>query len=214
MQYTRIFIILGLLVGLGAATGCMCPHNIAEFKHHGDKDADLIKTSHNAIDCLLQQAPGLDPTKRVLVATAVDLDNLNRTSRFGRMIGEFLATRLTQRGHMVVHATARKGSLAINEEGQFLLSRDIKKLASDYRTGSVLVSTYSLSPDRVFVSLKLVMAESQCLLSAVDFELPRGPETNALLNGSTTYSMHGVDSAGNGASQLGSNGNGGYYGYR
>lgn len=186
-RHTPILGIVGLLVSLG---GCMCPHNVTAFKSAGDSDADLIKTSYNAVDCLLHHVPNLDPSKRTLVATAVDLDNLNHTSQFGRMLGELLASRLSQRGFKVVHVTARKGSIAVNDEGQFLLSRDIQNLASDYSTGSILVATYSLSPSNVLVSVKLVMSESQCLLSAVDFELPRGPETNALLHqtgGSTSH---------------------------
>ena len=174
--------VLFLSVGLA---GCNCTQKITMLEPDG-KDADLIRTTYRAVDCLLCQMPGktaIDPDRRMLVATVVNLDAVNDTSSFGRLIGEFLSGRLAQKGYSVTHLTVRRGSVAINDDGQFLLSRDVKKLAHDHNTGSVLVSTYLLTPDEVYLSLKLVNAEANTLVAAVDFEIPKGPRTSALLGG-------------------------------
>ena len=147
-------------------------------------DANLIRTTYNAVDCLLELMPeksSPDPHRRVLVATVVDLDQLESTSTFGRLTGEFIAARLTQKGFSVVHLTIRKASIVVTREGQFLLSRDIKKIAEEHNTGSVLVSTYTLAPYEVFMSLRLVNAEANTMVAAIDFSIPKGPQTKSLL---------------------------------
>ncbi|MCK4341743.1 MAG: hypothetical protein KAY37_08480 [Phycisphaerae bacterium] len=178
-----------LFLGIGIV-GCDCTQHITMLEPDG-KDADLIRTTYRAVDCLLCRMPGktsIDPDRRMLVATVVNLDAVNDTSSFGRLIGEFIAGRLAQQGYSVVHLTVRQGSVAINDSGQFLLSRDVKKLAKDHNTGSVLVSTYTLTPDKVYLSLKLVNVEANTLVAAVDLVVPKGPRTSALLGGSTASS--------------------------
>lgn len=177
---------LGLSLPLiGMLVGCMCPQHIVKMDAKGE-DADLVRTSYRAVDCLIELTPDkvkINPDRRVLVATAVELDHLYSTSTLGRLLGEFAAARLSQQGYSVVHLTVRQGSVAINDDGQFFLSRDIQKLAANYDTGSVLVTTYTVTPTQVFVSMKLVNAEANTIVSAIDFALPKGPETVALLHG-------------------------------
>lgn len=144
-------------------------------------DVDPIRTVYNAVDCLLGQAPQTDPNRRILVASAVNLNEVENTSTFGRLTGEFLTTRLAHHGYTVVHLTVRQGSVVINKEGNFILSRDVEKLAQDYNAVAVLVSTYTLAMDKIYMSLKLVDATDSELLAAVDYAIPNGPRTLALL---------------------------------
>ena len=185
MCTTRNVVSVALLALALGCTGCDCACRITKLDPDR-KDADLIGTNYRAIDCLLEHMPcktAPDPNRRMLVATVVNLDDVKDSSTFGRLTGELLAARLAQHGYSVVHMTIRKGSVVIKDEGEFLLSRDIKELATDYNAASVLVSTYTLSPDKVFVSLKLVNAEANTVVAAVDYTIPKGPRTVALLGG-------------------------------
>ena len=172
-----------ILVAVGVGGCCKEPCCIATYDVY-DKcywDVDPIQTAYNAIDCLLRQTSRSDPTRRVLVATAVDLDDLQRTSRFGRMTSQFFASRLAHHGYSVVHMTLRKSSVVIRGDGEFLLSRDMKDLTDDYDAGAVLVTTYTAVVDRVYITVKLVNAASSELLGAVDYAIPRGRRTQELL---------------------------------
>lgn len=181
-----------LVAALGfSLAGCDCAQRITVTDGSCHKDADLIQTTYRAVDCLVSKT-GADPSRRVLVATVVNLDNVKDTSTFGRLLGEFLAARLTHHGHPVVHMTVRQGSVLIKPEGEFLLSRDMRELARDYDAQAVLVSTYTVSSDKVFVSIKLVRAEDSTITAAIDFAVPKGPRTTELL-GSTTGESPTVD---------------------
>ncbi|MBN2446636.1 MAG: hypothetical protein JXO22_07920 [Phycisphaerae bacterium] len=194
MRYTRYIGLMALIVAAAwGASGCACPYRVVKLER-GGKDADLVRTTYQAVDCLLYLMPAdsaPDPKRRVLVATSVNLDEVRDTSTFGRLNGELLAARLAQKGYSVVHLTIRQGSVAINDQGQFALSRDIQKLAANYDTGAVLVSTYTLAPEKVFISLKLVNAEANTVVSAIDYAIPKGPQTQALLGGGGTASSGG-----------------------
>lgn len=163
--------------------GCVCPNRITAFEHPDDKDADLIRTTYNAVDCLqkMQRFPLVDPNRRILVADVVNLDNLDSTSAFGRLVAELLSARLTHRGYSVVHTTVRRGSVVITPDGEFLLSRDMKVLAENYNAMAVLVSTYTIASDKVYLSVKLVNVPTCEMVAAVDYAMPLGPRTTALL---------------------------------
>lgn len=161
----------------------MSSSGIASFEHPGDADVDLIQTTYNAVDLLLRRAHRADPNQRILVATVVNLDDVRDTSTFGRLVGQFLSTRLAQQDYSVVHMTVRRGSIVIRRDGEFLLSRDMKELASDSNASAVLVSTYTAAVDKLYVSVKLVDTADSTLIAAVDFSVPSGPRTLALLQG-------------------------------
>lgn len=71
--------------------------------------------------------------------------------------------------------------MIVKQDGQFLLSRDIAALAVDYNARSVLVATYGVVKDIVYVSLKLVSTVDDSTLAATDFTVPRGKVVDELL---------------------------------
>ncbi|HUW81228.1 MAG TPA: FlgO family outer membrane protein [Phycisphaerae bacterium] len=178
---------LALLTAVASCAGLMgCTSSIVAYEdlfHIQPRyNVDLIRTTYNAVDALLARAdPSAESPERILVATVVDLDNVENTSTFGRLSGELLAARLAQRGRGVVHATVRQGSVVIKDDGQFLLSRDMRELAEDYQAQAVLVSTYTRAAENVYVSIKLVNAADNALVAAVDYQLPIDPRTASLL---------------------------------
>ncbi len=101
----------------------------------------LIGMCYDAIDDLLKQHSESDEIGRILVVTLVDINDVDRTTMFGRQSAEFLAARLTQRDQDVIHATVREDRMIVKGDGQFLLSREVKNLAADFNAKSVLVGT-------------------------------------------------------------------------
>lgn len=154
-------------------------------------DADYIMTAYNAVSSLLATArpaidgnDAFDRTRPVIYATTVDLNNYSTTSNFGRLMGEALATALTQHWrNKVVKMTLRQGSVPIvPNQGEFLLSREVQDLATDYHAGAVLVSSYSVALDKVYVAVELINVDFNSVVASTMFEIPLGPRTVALLN--------------------------------
>jgi hypothetical protein len=188
------------LLAMAVLTGCSTMHNlhhweccknqtvkpIALEEGPGRSGANtackpLIGICYDAVDELLDQHSDQKDIGRILVATMVDINDVDRTTMFGRQTAEFLAARLTQQDYDVIHATIREDRLIVKSEGQFLLSRDVAALAVDYNARSVLVATYGVVKDIVYVSLKLVSTVDDATLAATDFTVPRGKVVDELL---------------------------------
>jgi uncharacterized membrane-anchored protein len=138
-----------------------------------------------AIDDLISQHDFKCDIGRLLVATLVDINNVNETSMFGRQMAEYLSARLTQLDHDVIHATVRQDHLLVRDEGQFLITRNISNLAADFNARTVLVGTYGVTKEFVYVSLKLVSTVDDSTLAATDFTLRREGSVAQML---TSYS--------------------------
>jgi hypothetical protein len=127
--------------------------------------------SQGSVDCICSD-DGVTPGDRILVGTLVDINDVDTSSMFGRQVAEFVAARLAQNGHRVVQTTLRDGSVVIREDGQFLLSRDTANLSVDYNAKAVVVGTYGVTDQSIFVSLRTVCTIDNSLLGATDFILP------------------------------------------
>jgi len=184
MFLTRLSVGIALIMAVVAVAGCDCPSSITVYDPRPlgwNRDADLIRTNYRAVDCLLRGRQADTANKRILVATVVDLDDVYDTSTFGRLTSELLASRLVHHGYAVVHMTIRRDDVVINPDGEFLLSRDMRDLVKDFNAAAILVSTYTPAVDKVYLSVKLANATDGALLAAVDYAIPRGQRTRALL---------------------------------
>jgi len=164
-----------------------------EVRKDAPKKVDLIATSYQAVDTLLERSRArLDKDARVLVATYVDLDDMTQTGSFGRLSGELVSSRLAQQGYASVNLNIREKALAVMEKkGQFMLSRDIDKLSTKYEGDAVLVGTYTVADTEterdevVYATLRLVDSKTRETIGAIDYQMPIGPRMERLLSGST-----------------------------
>lgn len=150
--------------------GC---HSLRGTALEPEMSSSVRQVTYAAIDQLIAQHPHKDEIGRLLVATVVDLNDVNRTSMFGRQVTEYASARLTQLDYDVIHATVRQDHMLVRQDGLFLLSRDIRNLVADYNAKSVVVGTYGIVNDFVFVSLKLVSTVDDSTLAAIDFTVKR-----------------------------------------
>jgi len=162
-------------------------------------DADYEKTAYNAISHLLATAhpiiksglldsihsglPPFDSNKPVLYSTTVDLNNYTNTTNFGRLQSELLANALVQHWQNdVIKMTIRSTHFPIiPQEGEFILSRDVRDLAQSMNASAVLISTYSVSIDKVYINVQLVDTDTNSIVGAVSYSLPMGPRTRSML---------------------------------
>jgi hypothetical protein len=153
-------------------------------------DANYEKTAYNAISHLLAtahppagQLEVFNPDRAVLYSTTVNLNNYNSTTNFGRLHAELFSTALIQHWqNNLLKMTLRQSTTPIiPQKGEFLLSREVQTLAVDYNAGAVLVSTYSVAPDKVYMNLQLINVDYNTVVAAVSYSIPLGPRTLAML---------------------------------
>ena len=66
-------------------------------------------------------------------------------------------------------------------EGEMMLARDPKALVGAPAYSAILTGTYAVGESSVFVSLKLIRADTAQILAAADFVARRTEDANSLL---------------------------------
>ncbi len=155
---------------------------------NGAVSASLIELSYMSADQLAQQlvrlgVDRLPPNARVLPATFVSLDRLQSASSFGRLLSRQFASRLTQHGMSVVEAKVRQSLLVRRDAGEFLLSRDLEQMGRETDAHAVLVGSYSVAKNRLYVSAQLIRMSDKVAMASSDFNLPMDENIRALLAG-------------------------------
>jgi len=146
------------------------------------RTSELIAANFDAADQLLVLArQPLDNQSTLIVTTLANLDDLNQTSSLGRLISEHLATRLSQRGLNVAEMRlTSKVYVRATTGGEMMLSRDVREIAANYSAQAVVVGTYSVASDYVYINLKLIESGQSRVIAAHSYLLPYGGQIRAL----------------------------------
>lgn len=162
-------------VGLFAwLTGCA---NQAESLSGSEEKNPLIAANYAAADRLLTPAVQkelLGADRRILVASYVDVNQVSRTSLFGKMMAEQLASRLVQLGVPVVEVKLRSNLFVSEKAGEMLLSREIKEIGQQHNAEAVVVGTYAdAGSSGVYVTVKVIKSVDSKTISATSFMVER-----------------------------------------
>ena len=123
----------------------------------------------------------------VLVASMVDLNNLDATSDMGRLAAQQIASRLSQYGMRIIDVRLRK-DMVVRKEGEFLLSRDTAKLMQAYYDAkAAIVGGYVVSDEQVYLSVRAISLVDGAVLAAYEYFLPCQGEVKALLSSTSVF---------------------------
>ena len=176
-----------IVIGMSAVAllaGCATEH---EPTYEEAAVYEFIRTNHEAADQLLANMPAPAAASStgsggtILVATLADINRLEQSSALGRMISENISSRFAQRGRSVVEMKLRGSVFVRNNQGEFLLTREIKELAREYDADAVVVGTYTDGSSFVFVSLKIIDPASGVIKAAHDYTLPLDNQVQRLV---------------------------------
>lgn len=158
--------------------------------------------SYNAADRLISKGQySMGPTTPILIGTLNNVDKLERSSTFGRIVAEQVSARFAQRGFRVAELKMRnsvnikEGLGDPNESGEFLLSRDISAIGGEHQASAVVTGTYAVAGKEVYVNLKLIDVASGRIVTGTDFAVPMDGNVEALLGGSMGESFYGSSMA-------------------
>lgn len=119
------------------------------------------------------------------VTTLVDLDDLYRSSTFGRIFAEEIMSELTARGFDVVELRHADALSFLENTGEFALSRNTTSVRRQRDLAGIVVGTYVASPVRVYVNMRMIDPSSSIVLSAGSVELDKTAELDRLLRGNS-----------------------------
>lgn len=144
--------------------------------------AQLIQTNYRAADALLAQVQnGLLTTQPLIMATVVNIDKLDKSSTLGRLISEQVSGRLTQLNYAMSEVKLRNNLYLKQDQGDLLLTREVKELAATQNAQAVIVGTYAVGQSFVFVNLKMIQPANNIVMSSVDYALPLDANIRTLM---------------------------------
>lgn len=142
----------------------------------------LIPANYKAADALLAQlVPTLSKSQPLIIATVVNIDNLDQSSTLGRLTSEHISARFTKTGYRMIELKYRNSIYVKRSQGELMLTREIKELAQSHDAQAVIVGTYGQSDDYVFVNLKVIQPATNIVLAVQDYVLPLDSSIKALL---------------------------------
>ena len=135
---------------LSTAVAAGCSKSPQPITNHtmGEK-SNLIAVCNQMVDQLTRNCNiPIDSTEPIIVTSLVKVDNLEKSSTMGRMAGEIVANRLSQKGFTVKEMKMGQNQIFVKEkQGEFILSRSLKEIAKNYEAEAIVVGTYALGEE-------------------------------------------------------------------
>lgn len=172
VRYVAFVFLMALL-----STGC------ESFMPAGGNEprVDLVAELQKAAKTLLGNTQGLEKHKRVLVTTLVSVDNLRESSTFGRQVAEVFTSEIARTGLPVVELRMRDSIFVREGTGELMLSRELHHLYASHNAQAVLVGTYAIARDSLFVNVRLVQVSTNLILGSHSFALPINRDVRTLI---------------------------------
>jgi TolB-like protein len=173
--------ILSLSLSLSLLSGC---EGTLPMPKPEPVKADIMGSSHGAADALINAAADrLDLEKPVIAASFVNIDDLDKSSSFGRIISRQVGSRFTARGIKVIEMLLRHNVYIRQRGGEFLLSRELRNISSEHDAQAVIVGTYAVGRHKVLITARLIRSSDSVILASHDYTLPLDPDVAYLLRG-------------------------------
>ena len=118
----------------------------------------------------------------IVITTFVDLNDLGKTSVFGRMMAEKMIDEMSRQGFHVVEFRKSQDIFVRKDGGEFILTRDAADLAKVANATAVLAGTYIATSKTVIINARLIDIKSPRVLSTASYEIERTDEVDGLLS--------------------------------
>lgn len=170
-----LFFIL-ILTTMLSSYGCSSSSSRSKLPSHHIVKGNLVSIGYHVADRLISNLKQpINSGDAIVVATFVNIDNLNESSTFGRIIAEQIASRLSQKGYKVKEVKFRQDTIFMQEgEGEFLLSRDLRTISEKHNASAIVVGTYGEVYKEMYVSARIINPSNSLLVSSCDFGLAPG----------------------------------------
>lgn len=172
----------GLLFGCGsypAFVPCENRTQSAECYKPTSAPVDLIAINTQAVNQLFAQA-NLNTNAILWVTPLADIKQMESSSAFGRLLAEHIQTASSRR-HQAILALTLTEPVNVQTEGAVVLSPAAQRLAQQAQIDALIVGTYAVAQQTVYVNLQLLTATHNRVLAATSYSVPRTADINVLL---------------------------------
>jgi hypothetical protein len=169
--------VLALLAVGFCVSSCVAyrpPQNFGEFVY--------LATEH----LTKRSASVMNKEQPVLVSTIVDIDDIERSSSFGRLASQFISSRLVQRGYTVQDVTYIRALTLKPDTGELVLSRDAAQAGKAANAQAVVAGTFAVAGEYIWLNLRLLKADDGLILASVDVAVPLDSNTEPLVGAYAT----------------------------
>ncbi len=128
---------------------------IAQDKQKNVVKQNTIEATITSLATQMMRNKKMNTNKPVLITSFVRLDNLKKTTEFGRIISESLINELSNRGFNIIEYRGQL-NVSINDEGEYFISRKVKKLKRDIPNTYVVVGTYSRQYGKIMLNARVI----------------------------------------------------------
>jgi TolB-like protein len=101
----------------------------------------------------------------IAITSFVDLHQFDKTTHFGRTLSEGFFDELFIRGFNVSDFRGQ-GTLSINKEGEYFLTRDVKLLNKDVQSDYILVGTYTIFENKILINARIMDNQNGRILAS------------------------------------------------
>lgn len=165
-----LLLVMMLLLGACASDGIPDPNN------------RMIASHHDAARYLIRMAGvDLQANSRMIAASFADVNNLTSSSTFGRMASQQLVSSFVIQGYSFVEMLLRDSVYIDSNEGEFLLSREVADLSTEHNAPVVLVGTYAVADDNIYVTARLIRTADNVIVASYDYAVPYTRDMRTLL---------------------------------
>lgn len=163
---------------MATLTGCTSNPYYSETK-----DTDLIEVSYDAASTLQQDLKRTIPEgSLIIVSTLLNVDDLKKTSSFGRIMSDQLASAFHNSGYRIIGMEMPIDLFVMQEGGALHLSDETKKILKNYGAAAAIVGgVYAPGKKTAYVSLRMIDTVSKNIISSTDLSVPMGPDAKILL---------------------------------
>jgi TolB-like protein len=184
------------IILIGAISGCskryddMPAYLPIDFGDFDNQSVGRFKTAFLAdqIDTFYR---GVSPGP-IGITTFVNLDDLYKTSTFGRVLSEQLMSELTMRGFDVIELRQSDALQFIDADGEFALSRQPGMTRRSRELGGIVVGTYVASSNRVYINTRVIDPSTALIVSSGSAEMSKSKEIARLLRGGLPASLERI----------------------
>lgn len=123
----------------------------------------------------------------VVVTTFVDLNNLNKSSIFGRVLAEEVLNELHQAGFTVSEIRKGRDIFIRQELGELILSRDAREVLSKFSARAILAGTYVATEESIIINARLIDINSPLILSSCSYTLKMNKVLEKMLTNESPF---------------------------
>ena len=117
----------------------------------------------------------------VIITTFVNLNDLDKSSVFGRLMAEKLLHYMNKNGFYVVEVRRSQDLFIKKSVGELILTRNISELAKQTKAKSILAGTYVATTNALIINARLIDINSPRIISSFSYELAMSDEIENLL---------------------------------